>query len=103
MEIKKITRDEFEREVLHGENPALLMFYKDGCSPCKAMLPILEQAAEMACDVRFCRVDAEEESDLAEKYGVRAVPTMVILSGETVFRTISGLHSLDEILEYLEM
>lgn len=103
MEIKKITRDSFQREVSEAGAPVLLEFYADWCGPCKAQLPILAQAAEEACDVKFCRVNVDDDPQLAEKYGIRTVPTMVILNGENIFRTITGLHTLEEILEYLEM
>ena len=103
MEIKQITGDNFQTEVIEAGMPVLLEFYADWCGPCKAQLPILEEAAEEACDVRFCKVNVDKEPDLAARYGVTTVPTMIILNGEQVFQTIKGFHPLEEILEYLEM
>jgi thioredoxin 1 len=103
MEIKKITGDNFQTEVTGAGQPVLLEFYADGCSPCSAQLPVLEEAAEEACDVKFCRIQVDEEPKIADRFGVTAVPTMLILNGNKVFRTIQGFHSLEEILAYLEM
>jgi thioredoxin 1 len=103
MEIKKITGDNFQTEVTGAGEPVLLEFYADGCSPCSAQLPVLEAAAEEACDVKFCRINVEEEPQIAEQYGITAVPTMLILNGNKIFRTIQGFHPLEEILAYLEM
>lgn len=103
MEIKEITGDNFQTEVTEAEKPVLLEFYADWCGPCKAQLPVLKEAAEEACDVKFCKVNVEKEPSIAARYGVTSVPTMVILNGEQVFRTIKGFHPLEEILEYLEL
>lgn len=103
MEIRKITGDNFQTEVTEAGMPVLLEFYADWCGPCKAQLPVLEQAAEEACDVRFCKVNVDEDPKLAERFGVTQVPTMLVMNGEKIFRTIHGFHPLEEILEYLEM
>jgi len=103
MEIKKITEDSFQTEVTEADKPVLLEFYADWCNPCKALLPVLEQAAEEACDVKFCKVNVDEEPYLANRFGISSVPTMLVLNGEKVFQTIQGFHPLESILEYLEM
>ena len=66
MEIKKIAGDSFQTEVTEAGVPVLLDFYADWCGPCKAQLPVLEQAAEEACDVKFCKVNVDEEPRLAD-------------------------------------
>ncbi|MBS6395781.1 MAG: thioredoxin family protein [Clostridiales bacterium] len=103
MEIREITGDNFQTEVTGADQPVLVEFYADWCSPCKAQLPILMEAAEEACDVRFCRVNIEKAPELAEKYGISSVPTMLLMNGEKIFRTIIGFQPLEAILEYLEM
>lgn len=103
MEIKKITGDNFQTEVTKAGQPVLLEFYADWCGPCKAQLPVLEEAAEEACDVKFCKVNIDEAPLLADQFGVTHVPTMLIMNGEQVFRTITGFHPKEEILEFLEM
>lgn len=86
MEIKKIAGDSFQTEVTEAGVPVLLDFYADWCGPCKAQLPVLEQAAEEACDVKFCKVNVDEEPRLAEQFQVMQVPTMLIMNGEQIFR-----------------
>lgn len=103
MEIKKITEENFQTEVTRAQTPVFLEFYADWCEPCKAQLPILEQAAAEASDVKFCKINVDEEPRLCEEYGVSSVPTMFILSGEEIFQKITGVQSLEAILEYLEM
>ena len=103
MEIKKIAGDNFQTEVTEAGVPVLLDFYADWCGPCKAQFPVLEQAAEEACDVKFCKVNVDEEPQLAEQFQVMQVPTMLIMNGEQIFRKITGFHPLEEILELREM
>ncbi len=103
MELKKVTGDNFQTEVTEAGMPVLLDFYADWCSPCKAQHPILMEAAEEACDVKFCKANVDEEPRLAERFGVRQVPTMLIMNGEKVFGTMYGLQSLESVLQHLEM
>ena len=103
MEIPKIAGEHFQTEVTGAGRPVLLEFYREGCEACEAQLPILEQAAEEACDVKFCRVNAGEEPELAGWYGVTEVPAMFILNGEKIFRKMTGRRTLEAVLEALEM
>lgn len=103
MEIRKITGDNFQTEVTEAGGPVLIEFYADWCGPCKAQLPVLEQASMEACDVKFCKVNIDDDPQLAERFGVTHVPTMLVMNGDKIFRTITGFHPLEEILELLEM
>lgn len=103
MEIRKVTGDSFQTEVTGAGVPVLLMFYADGDAPCKAQLPVLEQAAEEACDVKFCRVDVDDDPELALQYGITQIPTMLVMNGGTIFRRVSGQQTLEAVLEYLEI
>lgn len=103
MEIKEITKDNFQTEVTEGRMPVLLEFYADWCGSCKAQKPVLEEAAVEAPDVKFCRVNIDHAPQLAERFGVTKVPTMLIMNGEKIFRTLSGFHPLEELLLNLEM
>lgn len=99
----KFTSQNFESEVLESEVPVLVDFYADWCGPCKAQHPVLMQAADEACDVKFCKVNIDDDPQLAERFGVTHVPTMLVMNGEKIYKTIKGFHPLEEILEYLEM
>ncbi|MCD8248753.1 MAG: thioredoxin family protein [Lachnospiraceae bacterium] len=103
MELKKVTGDNFQTEVTEAGVPVLLVFYTDRCDSCRAQHPILMEAAGEACDVKFCKVNVDEESRLAGRFGICQVPTMLIMNGEKVFGTMIGLQSLESILQHLEM
>lgn len=83
---------EFERVVLTAERPVLVDFWKDACGPCRAMVPILEQFGEDHVDeVAVVKVNAVEEPELAERYDVSAMPTLILFrDGEAVTRIVGA-------------
>lgn len=103
MEITEITEDNFQTEVTEAGRPVLLEFYSNDCSFCKAQLSVLEEAAKEAVDVKFCKINAAEAPELAERYGILTLPAMFIQNGEEIYKTISGFRPLEAILAYLEM
>ncbi|MDO4261254.1 MAG: thioredoxin family protein [Eubacteriales bacterium] len=103
MEIRQIAGDNFQTEVTEAGRPVLLEFYADWCGPCKAQLPVLKEAAEEACDVKFVRVNVDQDPGLAERFGVKQVPSMLIMNGEQICRRIPGFQPLEAVLAYLEL
>ena len=99
MEILKINEDNFEKEVLESEKTVLIDFFADWCGPCKMLSPIIEQFAKENEKVKVVKINVDELPDLAVKYGVRSIPTLVVIkNGEEVNRS-DGLIDKSEILE----
>ena len=77
-----ITESTFEQEVLQSEKPVLVDFWAEWCGPCHAVAPILDQIAGER-DLRLVKVNIDEEPELARRFGVMSIPTMIIFeSGE---------------------
>ena len=103
MEIRKITGDSFQTEVTEAGGPVLALFCSEGSDLCKAQMPVLEQAAEEACDVKFCLVSVDDDPELARRFDITVLPAVLIMNGEKIFRKITGYKSLEYILDCLEM
>lgn len=71
--------ENFEKEVLNSKEPVLVDFYADWCGPCKMMAPIVEElATELNGKVKVGKVNIDANQDLAMKYGVMSIPTLII-------------------------
>ena len=102
MEILKINEDNFEKEVLESEKTVLIDFFADWCGPCKMLSPIIEQFAKENEKVKVVKINVDELPDIAVKYGVRSIPTLVVIkNGEEVNRSV-GLIDKSEILELVK-
>lgn len=96
------TKDNFENEVINSDKPVLIDFWASWCGPCKMMSPIFEEVAEEVEDVKFGKVNVDEESEIAEKYSVMSIPTLVLIKGgKEVLRSV-GVKPKREILNMIK-
>ena len=69
----------FEQEVLNSEKPVIVDFWAEWCGPCHAVSPVLERIAEERKDeVKLVKVNIDEEQELAHRYGIASIPTMIL-------------------------
>ena len=77
----KITKDNFETEVLKSEKTVLVDFWAVWCGPCRMVAPALEEISEERADVVVGKVNVDEELELAQRFGVMSIPTMLVFKG----------------------
>lgn len=95
-----LTEDSFDSDVLQGARPALVDFSATWCGPCKALAPVLEEvAAELEGEALVGKIDVDEAPALAQKYGVRGVPTVVLISGGEELARSVGLSSKEDLVD----
>lgn len=89
MVAQKFDSENFSEEVLKAKEFVLVDFYADWCGPCKMMAPVLDEVASDSNDWKIGKVNVDESSDLAGKYGVQSIPTLVFFkNGEEVGRAM---------------
>ena len=101
-EIKIVDKENFEKEVLKSEVPVLVDFSATWCGPCRAMEPVLKEVAgEMAGKAVVGKIDIDENAEIANRFGIRSVPSMLIFSNGEVADRIVGITPKRTILEKL--
>ncbi len=89
--LEQVTAATFDERVLKCEKPVLVDFYAEWCVHCKTLGPVLEDFAQGHPDVRVVRVDVDESPDLARRYGVRAMPTLLVIRDGKVTKQSAGV------------
>ena len=99
----RLTQENFEGEVMKSELPVLIDFWATWCGPCRMMAPIIEEIAEEKEGVlKVAKVDVDEESDLASKFGIVSIPTLVLMKGGQVVDVLVGYRPKDAVLAFVE-
>ena len=102
MEVMKVTSANFEEEVLNSDKAVLIDFYADWCGPCKMFSPVVESVAEENEDIKVVKIDVDNAQDLAIKYQIMSIPTIVVIkNGQEVNRNV-GVISKSQILEMVK-
>lgn len=102
MDIITVTEKTFEEEVLKSDKPVLVDFWADWCGPCKMLAPVMDKIAEERDDIKVCKVNIDEEMNLALKYNVMSIPTVIAFSNGEIKKRTVGVQSKAEIISLLD-
>lgn len=95
----QLTADNFDEEVKEGKT--LIDFWAPWCGPCRMQSPILEQLEASGAAVKICKVNVDEQPDLAKRFGVLSIPTLILMQNGVLKDKQVGLTSLDELNEFI--
>lgn len=101
MAVTKATADIFENEVMTSSEIVLVDFYADWCGPCKAIAPILDSISEENPSAKIYKINIDDEGELAERFGVQSIPTLITFKAGEVVDTVVGGKPKPELLKLL--
>ena len=101
MSVITITKENFESEVLNSDKPVLVDFWAVWCGPCQMLSPVVDQIAEENDAVKVGKVNVDEQPELAMKFGVMSIPTLISFRDGKVANKSVGVISKEEILNLI--
>ena len=101
MAVTIINRDNFEEKVLKADKPVILDLWASWCGPCKMLAPVVEELSEAHPEVLVGKVNVDEEPELADRFGVTAIPMLVLVKNGEVAKTAVGYPSRQQLEEAL--
>ncbi|MCH8257260.1 MAG: thioredoxin TrxA [Proteobacteria bacterium] len=102
-EIRHVSDDTFENEVLKSDIPVLVDYWAEWCGPCKVIAPVLEEiASEYDGKMRICKLDIDANEITPPKYGIRGIPTLMLFKNGAVEATKVGALSKSQLTAFLD-
>ena len=100
--MSNVTSENFESEVLNSEKPVLVDFWASWCGPCRMLSPIVDEIAEEVQTIKIGKVNVDEQQDLAGKFGVMSIPTLILFkNGQPVNKSV-GAKSKAALLDFIK-
>ena len=96
-----IYKNNFENEVLNSDKTVLLDFWASWCAPCRMVVPIVEEIAGERRDIKVGKINVDEEPELANKFSIMSIPTLVVMKNGKIVQQVSGARPKNAILEML--
>ncbi len=101
MSVKHITKNNFQEEVLNSPSKVLLDFWAPWCGPCRMVSPILDEIATENPDIKVCKINVDEEYELAAQFRVASIPTLMVMEQGKVVNKSLGARPKQQILAML--
>lgn len=102
--VKELNENNFETEVLKSSVPVLVDFWAEWCGPCRMLSPIIEELSKLYSEqqIKICKVNVDNSPSLASKYGIMAIPTIIIFKDGKPFEQVTGVRPKEDLIKMIE-
>ena len=97
-----INKNHFQNEIMDSEKTVLLDFWAPWCAPCRMVVPIIEEITGERPDIKVGKINVDEQPELASKFGIMSIPTLVVMKNGKIVQQVSGVRPKNAILEMLQ-
>lgn len=102
MSVTVITKDNFDAEVAKSSLPVLIDFWAPWCGPCRMLSPVVDKLSDELVDAKICKVNVDEQPELASAFNVMSIPTLVVIKNGKATASSVGVISREKILDMLK-
>lgn len=102
MAVVTVTRDNFEAEIMQSQQPVLVDFWASWCGPCRMLSPIVEQFSDEEAGVKCCKVNVDDEPELAARFNVMNIPALFVVKEGKVVNSAIGVQPKDALKELIK-
>jgi thioredoxin 1 len=103
MSVITVTKENFQNEVISSAKPVLLDFWASWCSPCRILSPIVDEIAGERADIKVCKINVDEQNELAAAFNVMSIPTLVVMKDGKAVNQSAGVIPKGQIIAMLQM
>lgn len=102
MSVITVTKENFQSEVLESDKTVLIDFWAEWCEPCRMLSPVVDEIANEQTDVKVCKVNVDNEPELATQFGVMSIPTLVVIKDGKAVNQSVGVQPKNNILAMIK-
>lgn len=102
MSVVELSINNFDNEVLNADKPVLVDFWASWCGPCRMVSPIVDEIANENTDIKVCKVNVDDNQELAEKYNVMSIPTLIVFKEGKIVNQMVGAKPKNQILDMIK-
>lgn len=100
--IVELTSGSFDTEVINSDKTALIDFWAEWCGPCRLLSPVVDEIAEEFPEYKVCKVNVDDELELAQNFGVTSIPTLISFKDGKLYKKAVGVQPKEDIIEMLK-